>query len=73
MEGYAPYPAPNSTANIYQSPYASTYPTSHDGVSSTSTALGAVAGMSVPLGSTAPVNGATGTTAEGEQEPCLVM
>jgi len=73
MEGYAPYPAPNSASDVYQSPYASTYPTHNDGVSSASTALGAVAGMSVPLGTTAPVNGATGTTAEGEQEPCLVM
>jgi hypothetical protein len=46
-------------------------------VSSTSTALGAVAGMPVPLGSsggfTAPVVGATGTAAEGEQGSCLMM
>jgi hypothetical protein len=46
-------------------------------VSSTSTALGSVAGMPIPLGSsggfTAPCNGAPGTAAEGEQGSCLMM
>jgi len=77
MEGYAAYPTSDSAADLHQSAYASTYPSSHDGVSSATAALGAVAGMPIPLGSSggfaAGVNGATGTAAEGEQGSCLIM
>src|SRR5947207_1337050 len=69
MEGYAPYPATNSSSHVHQSPYGSTYPTSHDSVSSSSTALGAVATMPVPL---APVNGATGAFTQSGDD-CLIM
>jgi len=70
LESYAPYPTTNSTPNVHQSsPYGSTYPSGQNPVSLQTTALGAVAGMPVPLGS----GGAGATGAEGEQEGCLVM
>jgi len=71
MADYAPYPATHTPPELHQSPYDSTYPSSHDSISSASAALGSVAGMPVPLGSSGGMNGAPGTGAEGEN--CAIM